>query len=248
MKDVYAENKWKTEGFAEFMRRFMQNREVATIDYPEFTKYFLNTLDGKDAALISQFADDINAYYSLDADTATSSIKLNEEKSYDARTITEKIKDKADVFYQAWVDSNYSIKRFDKATGSNAYTLATNAAYSDAIAGQIIMGDLTDSNGKYISPGLKTTLNGINLKNENEYRLFGEYLVVKHGPERLEEGMRIFADDRKNSSAFMNKRAEELEQQYPQFAEAAKRFYKFIDDFYRTYLLQSLFVFAPKRV
>ena len=239
MKDVYAENKWKTEGFAEFMRRFMQNREVATIDYPEFTKYFLNTLDGKDAALISQFADDINAYYSLDADTATSSIKLNEEKSYDARTITEKIKDKADVFYQAWVDSNYSIKRFDKATGSNAYTLATNAAYSDAIAGQIIMGDLTDSNGKYVSPGLKTTLNGINLKDENEYRLFGEYLVVKHGPERLEEGMRIFADDRKNSSAFMNKRAEELEQQYPQFAEAAKRFYKFIDDFYRTWAVDT---------
>lgn len=239
MKDVYAENKWKTEGFAEFMRRFMQNREVATIDYPEFTKYFLNTLDGKDAALISQFADDINAYYSLDADTATSSIKLNEEKSYDARTITEKIKDKADVFYQAWIDSNHSIKRYDKATGSNAYTLATNAAYSDAIAGQIIMGDLTDSNGKYISPGLKTTLNGINLKDENEYRLFGEYLVVKHGPERLEEGMRIFADDRKNSSAFMNKRAEELEQQYPQFVEAAKRFYKFIDDFYRTWAVDT---------
>ena len=239
MKDVYAENKWKTEGFAEFMRRFMQNREVAAIDYPEFTKYFLNTLDGKDAALISQFADDINAYYSLDADTATSSIKLNEEKSYDARTLTEKIKDKADVFYQAWIDSNHSIKRYDKATGSNAYTLATNAAYSDAIAGQIIMGDLTDSNGKYVSPGLKTTLNGINLKDENEYRLFGEYLVVKHGPERLEEGMRIFADDRKNSSAFMNKRAEELEQQYPQFAEAAKRFYKFIDDFYRTWAVDT---------
>ena len=101
------------------------------------------------------------------------------------------------------------------------------------------MGDLTDSNGKYISPGLKTTLNGINLKDENEYRLFGEYLVVKHGPERLEEGMRIFADDRKNSSAFMNKRAEELEQQYPQFAEAAKRFYKFIDDFYRTWAVDT---------
>lgn len=239
MKDVYAESKWKTEGFAEYMRRFMQNREATAIDYPEFTKYFLNTLDGKDAALISQFADDINAYYSLDADTATSSIKLNEEKSYDASTITEKIKDKADVFYQAWIDSNYSIKRYDKATGSNAYTLATNAAYSDAIAGQIIMGDLTDSNGKYVSPGLKTVLNGINLKDKNEYKLFGEYLVVKHGPERLEEGMRIFADDRKNSSAFMNKRAEELEQQYPQFAEAAKRFYKFIDDFYRTWAVDT---------
>lgn len=239
MKEAYDKKKWKTEGFAEFMRKFMQNREVTAIDYPKFTKHFLNSLDGKDQAILLQFADDINAYYALDADTATSSVRLREEKAFDARTTSEKIKDKASVFYQAWVDSNYGIKRFDKATGSNAYTLATNSAYSDSVAGQVIIGDLTDINGKYVAPGLRTVLQGINLQDKNEYRLFGEYLLVKHGPERLAEGMRVFADDRKNSTAFMEKRKSELEEQYPAFKQASERLYSFINDFYETWAVKT---------
>lgn len=239
MKEAYDKKKWKTEGFAEFMRKFMQNREVTAIDYPKFTKHFLNSLDGKDQAILLQFADDINAYYALDADTATSSVRLREEKAFDARTTSEKIKDKASVFYQAWVDSNYGIKRFDKATGSNAYTLATNSAYSDSVAGQVIIGDLTDINGKYVAPGLRTVLQGINLQDKNEYRLFGEYLLVKHGPERLAEGMRVFADDRKNSTAFMEKRKAELEEQYPAFKQASERLYSFINDFYETWAVKT---------
>lgn len=234
-KDNYPEERWKTEGFAEFIRRYLQNREVAAIDYPKFTAHFLNSLDGKEAALISELADEINAYYSLDADTATSSIRLNEETGRDARTVKEKIKYKASALYQAWVDANHGIKMFDEAVGSNAYTLASNAAYSDAVAGEILIGDLTDINAQYVSYGLKTALNGINLNDKEEYRLFGEYLVCKHGPERLSEGLRVFADDRKNSTAFMSRRADELEKKYPAFKDAAERLYGFIYNFYSTW-------------
>ena len=239
MKEKYPERKWKKEGLSEFVRKFLQNRETAAIDYPEFTKHFLNSMDAKEAALLTQLADEINAYYSLDADTATSSIRLSEESGKDFGSIKEKIKGKANVFYQAWVDANRGIKLFDKATGSNAYTLANNAAYSDAVAGQIIMGDLTDINGQYVSQGLKSALHGINLKDKNEYRLFGEYLVVKHGPERLAEGLRVFADDRKNSTAFMERRATELEEQHPEFKAAADRLYTFIKDFYNTWAVDT---------
>ena len=235
MKDAYAEKKWPREGLAEFIRKYLQNRETAAIDYPKFTKYFLNSLSASDAALVAQLADEVNAYYALDADTATSSIRLREEGNPDARTFSEKIQQKASVLYQAWVDANHGIKLFDEATGSKAYTLANNAAYSDAMAGQIIVSDLTDANGQYVAPGLKTALHGINLNDKTEYRLFGEYLTVKHGPERLAEGMRIFADDRKNSTAFMERRAEELEQKYPQFKEAAERLYQFQSDFLQTW-------------
>ena len=227
MKSVYSKNKWEKEGLAEYIRKFLQNRETTSIDYPEFTKYFLNSVDGKDAALITQLADEINAYYSLDADTATSSIRLREEKPINFETIEERIKNKYNALYQAWVDSNNGIKLYDEATGANSYILASNAAYSDAIAAQIIVGDLTDNNGRYVSPGLGTVLHGINLNNKEEYRLFGEYLVVKHGPERLAEGKRVFADDRKNSTIFMEKRREELEAQYPEFKGASERLYEF---------------------
>lgn len=239
MKDNYTEDKWVREGMAEFLRNYLENHETAAIDYPEFTKYFINSLSTSDAVLITQLADEVNAYYALDADTATSSIRLGEEGNPDARTWGEKIKEKANALYQAWVDANHGIKLFDEATGSNAYTMANNAAYSDAMAGQIIVSDLTDANGQYVAAGLKTALNGVNLKDKTEYRLFGEYLTVKHGPERLREGMRIFADDRKNNSAFMNRRAEELEAKYPQFKEAAERLYEFQSKFLQTWGVET---------
>lgn len=235
MKAAYDEKLWVTEGLAEYLRKFLQNRETAAIDYPAFTKHFLTSLSPRDAALIEQLADEVNAYYALDADTATSSIRFREEGAADARTYGEKIRDRMSVLYQAWIDGNHGIKEFDKATGSSTYKLATNAAYSDAMAGQIITGDLTDANGRYVAPGLKTALHGLNLSDKQEYRLFGEYLLVKHGPERLAEGMRIFADDRKNSTAFMQKRQAELEQQYPQFAEISDRLYEFQKQFLQTW-------------
>lgn len=233
--EKYSDEQLIREGVAEYIRRFLQNRETAAIDYPLFTDFFLKCFTAKDLAKFEQLADDVNAYYSLDADTATSSIRLREEGGIDLRTKPEKLKDTASTIYQALIDSNHAIKRFDKATGSNAYMFATNAAYSDAIAGQIITGDLTDKNGQYVSAGLKTVLNGIDLNNKEEYRLFGEYLVVKHGPERLKEGMRVFADDRKNSTAFMQNRQAELEAQYPQFKEVSDRLYDFIKKFYKTW-------------
>ena len=235
----YPKEKWVSEGIAEYFRKYLQNRETAAIDYPEFTAYIKNLLPARDAAQLDQLADEVNAYYSLDADTATSSVRLREEGRPDARTLGEKIRDKADVLYQAWTDSNHGIKLFDEETGADTYKLATNAAYSDAIAGQVIIGDLTDANGKYISGGLTAALHGINLKDKEAYRLFGEYLIVRHGPERFAEGMRIFADDRKNSKEFMDRRAMELEQQHPEFKEAADRLYQFQRDCRQAWLVDT---------
>ena len=237
LKSAYKENEWVSEGFAEYLRKYLQNSETAAIDYPEFTKHFLNSLSQRDRALVENLADEVNAYYSLDADTAQSAIRLREERVPTGDTTGDKLRAEASVLYQAWVDSLHGIKRLDEATGTNTYRLATNAAYSDAMAGQIITGNLTDANGQYVGPGLKAALYGINLKNKAEYRAFGEYLVVRHGPERLTEGMRVFADDRKNSTVFMNRRVAELEKQYPEFHNAAERLYMFQDQLKETWLV-----------
>lgn len=235
MKAAYKEKKWLTEGLAEYTRKYLQNRETAAIDYPEFTKHFKNSLNAKDNALIDQLADEVNAYYSMDAETAGSSIRNREDRGRDFRTWDQRVAEKGDAFYQAWVDSNHGIRLFDRATGSHTYKLASNAAYADAMAGSILTGDLTGPEGQYVASGLTTALHGIDLKNKTEYRDFGEYLVVKHGPERLKEGMRIFADDRKNSTAWMEDRAQALEQQYPEFKAAAARLYQFQTDFLQTW-------------
>ena len=240
LREKYPAQKLVGEGIAEYVRKFLQNRETAAIDYPLFTDYFLSAMTGKELALIEQLADDVNAYYALDVDTATSSIRLYGEKAPDARTFAEKAKEKASVIYQAFMDANHGIKRFDLATGANTYKLALNAAYSDAIAGNMISGgDLTDANGQYVAPGLLTALHGLNLNNKADYILFGEYLTVKHGPERLAEGMRTFADDRKNSTAWMNRRQAEIEAQHPEFIEISERLYAFWDKFSQTWLVET---------
>ena len=233
----YKEEKLPREGVAEFLRRYLQNSETAAIDYPEFTKYFLNAISGPDAAQLMALADEVNAYYSMDAETAQSSIRLREEGRPDARTVGEKIRQKASNFYQAWVDSNRGIKEFDRATGANVYKLATNAAYSDARAGAVITGNLYDRDGAYVAPGLKSCFSGHEkyLTDKALYRTLGEYLIVKHGPERLVEGQRVFADDRKNSTAWMNKRQAELEQQHPELKEISERLYDFQKQFLQTW-------------
>lgn len=227
-KASYPKEKWASEGIAEFVRAFLTNSETAAIDYPQFTDFFKKSLSGKDLALIEQLADDVNAYYSLGAETA-GSIRLREDGRPDYRSGSEKIRDMGDGVYQAWIDSNHGLKVAEEAMGGSgrAYTLASNSAYSNNVAGRIITGDLTDANGQYVGPGLKTALNGINTRDKKEYMDFNEYLVVRHGPERLANGMRIFADDRKNSTEWMNKRRAALEAQYPEFDAAATRLIEF---------------------
>lgn len=233
---LYSKEEHVSEGMAEYLRRFLQNRETAAIDYPKFTEYFFKTLKNTDGAILENLADEVNAYYSMDADSAASAIRLSAEGGKDFRTAKEKIKDSTDAFYQAWVDSNHGIKRFAREAGDmSVYRLASNSAYSDAVAGQILYGDLTSRDGQYVAPGLKTALSGINTKNKTEYRAFGEYLVVKHGPERLKDGLRVFADDRKNSTNWMENRTAELEKKYPKFKDASERVYAFERAFLQTW-------------
>ena len=235
MKAAYKKTKWKTEGLAEFVRSYLRNSETAAKDYPRFTSYLRNLLPDEELNKLNSFADEINANYALDAETASSSIRLTEEDAEDFRTIREKFEDAFDMVYQAFIDSNRGIKLFDEAVGSNTYKLASNSAYSDSVAYSILTGDITDINGNVIGIGLLKALDGLDTKNEQEFADFNEYLVVKHGPERLKEDMRIFANDNKNTEEWMSSRQAEIERQYPQFKEISERLYKFQREFLKAY-------------
>lgn len=230
--EKYAASKLKGEGLAEFVRRYLQNKDLAAIDYPLFIAHFENALSADALSLINSFADEINAYYSLDEGTAVSSIRNMSDRPRDFRTTKERTSQKASEYYQKWVDEFHGIELFDRAAGSNAHMSAINSAYSDAIAYSVLTGDLTDANGSKRGEGLGDILSSINMKDKTEWAEFGEYLVVRHGPERLREGMRIFADDRKNSAFWMQQRQSELETMYPEFADAAER----LDAFQRNVL------------
>lgn len=223
------------EGLAEFVRYYLQNRDAARIDFPKLTDYILKQMSPGELAKFNGFADQVNAYYSMDAGDAKSSIRLKEDSQPDYRTNMEKFKDWYNQKYQSSVDSNHGFREFDVRNGTNTYTYATNAAYTDARVAQTIIEGIYDLDGNYIGPGLKDALVGIDVNNKEVYISFGEYLVLKHGLEWIAQGKRVFADDRKNNAQWMENRIAEIEAEHPEFIEAADRLYKFESDFMWTY-------------
>lgn len=240
-REMYARDREKgvREGFAEFIRKYLQNSDTAKINFP---KTYAMLRDSIDMTALDELADDVNAYYSLSARDAQDDIRLREDKATDQRTLKDKISGFADRMYLQWYDTTTAIKKFDDATGAEAHVYAINSAYADAVSAQIITGELSDMNGQPLGESLQKALEGIDLSTKNkskEYRLFNEYLVVKHGPERLREGMRIFASDLKNSEQWMNSRRKELEDEHPAFKEASERLYAFQKAFLQAWGVES---------
>lgn len=235
----YAKKLWPKEGFAEFIRHYFQNKDAARSAFPKACAYLEKVLPKKDLNRLNKFADEFNAAYVLDQETATSSIRLMEEGPADYRSTGDKVLDAANDFYQKNVDRIHSIRRFDEAVGSNVYTYASNSAYSDVRARNALYGDLRDIHGNKVCSGLKTVLKGVNTQNKVEYKDFGEYLVVRHGPERLSEGMQVFGSKLKDTVEWMVNRQQELEAQYPEFRAAADRLYDYQQNFLQTWAVET---------
>ena len=240
IKSSYPQSAWLGETIAEYNREFFKNKDNAQNKFPEFTKYYLNAMDEDTRAHMIAMADIINKYYVRASKSAEMSQRLRSEKLKDYVSWEEKLQRKGDRFYQMWIDTNRAIQRFSEKTGSDAYVLATNSAYSDARAGQILVGQLFDKDGLYAGEGLTSALNDIDLKDNKEYKAFGEYLIVKHGPEfKRETGGDVFANPIQNSEEWMEKRAKELEEQYPQFKKSAEKLYKFQQEFLWLYGVET---------
>jgi hypothetical protein len=227
-KDRYKDEALPGEGVAEFVRRYLSDRAQAEVDYPAFYPYFTQKLSNDELTLLDGLADEVHRYLTADLDETSSAAISMPGDSRDFRTFGEKAADRGDAIYQAMVNSNHGIRRFSNfVDNQRPYILATNSAYADSVASSIIEHNLTDIKGDVIGLGLKQALKGVNVRNKTEFRDFNEYLVVRHGPERLKEGMRVYADDRKNKADFMTGRQQRLEYQYPHFKAAAERVYEF---------------------
>lgn len=224
------------EGFAEFLREYFRDKNSAIKGWPKTWAEYSDIIDDDTRKTVDAVADYVSAYYADSGKTAQSSIKLREEEAPDFRSKTEKMETVLDRFYQEMVDSKHGVKLLSNAGGDQtAYRLALNSANVDARAHNIIIGDLFDINANKVSPGLRTVLSGIDLADKQTYSDFGEYLVVKHGPERLAEGMRVFANDVQNTEEWMNNRQAQLEEENPGFKEASEKLYSFWHTFMQTW-------------
>ena len=238
-EDDYPADKHLSEGIAEFFRHYCENKDTARIDYPVLTDFFLKKLGARDLALVNTFADKVNAIYAAGASEITQHVVRQEDSLGDYRTLREKGHD-AYVRAQIYgVDSNYGMKDFDYTYGTNIHQRATNAEYIDGTIAYAIENDLYDLEGNYIGPGLKRCYEGVNLDPKSqEFMDFGDYLVVRHAPERLALGLRTYADDRQNNIKWMQERKAELDAKYPHFANAAERGDRFQKNLLENYALK----------
>lgn len=238
-KAQYKKAQLPGEGIAEFLRRYLQNSETAAMDYPKFTEQFMGLLDNKTRAAVDKLADEVNAFYSLSEQTGNWPVHNREDKGTDYREMGEKLKDMNTHFRTLFIDSMEPIKQMDAETGGKAYLFATNAAYAGNRAYAAITGDLYDLRGNKLGVGLQKALEGIRLNNKKEYTDFGMYLICRHGPERLAEGMRVFNDDAWDNTAWMQQTAAELEDKYPNFEEAADRLEEYQHELIQAYGVES---------
>lgn len=231
-KAAYKEEQYPAEGFAEFIRQYLTSREDAMQKFPVAYQEFRDALSDEDLIMLDKLGDMINAYMSGEPDTGSTIRRRGEEVDY--TPFDQRIKEKYAMFHQAWVDSNSRIRTLIEQNNTdpakeNAYMLAANAAYAPDRAAAILTSDMRSLGGSVrVAAGLGDVLKmaGIDMKNEREYRDFGEYLVVRHGPERLKEGKQVFADPLADTVEYMNARQKELEQKYPKFIDAADELYK----------------------
>jgi hypothetical protein len=149
----YKEDQYDSEGLAEFLRQFLQNRETAAIDYPHLLNICWET-GRENPRNLGTACRRRKRLLFLDADSAESSVRLREEGGPDLRTHGEKIRQIGDEFYQAWIDANHGNKLFDEANGSSVYKLAPTAHTATPLP-PYHTGDLTDADGQYVGPGLK---------------------------------------------------------------------------------------------
>lgn len=222
-KDKYDKAELPGEGVAEFVRRYLLNSETARMDYPKFSEEFLSMLGSKDRATLDKLVDEMNAYYSLSEETGNWPVHNREERGKDYRTQGEKLKDMHSRFRAAFVESLEPIRQADAESGGNTHMFAINSAYAGNRAYAAITGDLYDLRGNKLGEGLQKALEGIHLNRNQEYKDFGWYLVCRHGPERLAEGMRVTGNDAWDNTAYMESTVEAMEAKYPAFAEAAER-------------------------
>ena len=228
------------EGLAEFIRHYIQNKDTALIDYPQLTDHVLSKLSPRDLDLFENYADKINAVYAAGANEITQHTVRHEESLRDYREFSEKVHDAMVKAQINWVDSNYGMKDFDREYGTNTHMYATNQEYIDGRIAYAMDGHLRDFYGNYIGKSLKDCLQGINLDPKSkEFDDFGDYLVVRHAPERLALGMRTYADDRQNNQKWMAARQAELEKKYPKFKRAAEQLDKFQRQVLTNYALKG---------
>ena len=241
-KANYSQDELAGEGFAEFMRQYLADRETAKENYGEFYEAFRASFAPPELQALDSIANDINRYMTAkirEKMQAATASRLEREKSGGLQNMLQK-------FYRAFTEGNLSVKEFvdayeaenGKLSGSkDPYKLITNAAYNDMITKTLIETGFYDAKGRKIE-GALSLADALQDISEKEWSNFNLYLMLRHAKEwlsplpdaegKIGEPKRVFADDTLNDIATVNLQIRELERESPHFREASEKIYTYL--------------------
>lgn len=158
----------------------------------------------------------------------------------------------SDRAYTALVDDLHPLNQQDKILESlmeeplkaseRVHTLGLASRGADVISKRIITDGLVDSNGQVVGESLKSILKPLNIlmkKNKHIYVDFEDYLINKHALTRAERGEKVFQDDLAWTSDYGTQKVAEYEAMFPEFKEAAEKFYVFNQQMVKSWLVDT---------
>lgn len=162
------------------------------------------------------------------------------------------LKGSNDRAYIAAVDDLHSFNQQDKLledlmgeplkASERIHTLGLASRGADVISKRIITNGLVDSKGKVVGESLKSILaplNSLMKKNKHIYVDFEDYLLNKHAVTRFERGEKVFQDKLEWTPDFGSQKVAEYDQMFPEFAEAADKFYAFNKQMVKSWLVDT---------
>lgn len=184
-------------------------------------------------------------YDSLSSSTRSQLVTRQER---DAAGLTA-MRDRA---YTALVDDLHTLQQQDKiledildrplSASERTHTLGLATRGADVISKRIITNGLVDANGHVVGESFKDVLSPLKpllKKNKQIFVDFEDYLLNKHAITRAERGEKVFRDKLNWTPDYGVQKVAEYESMFPEFKEAADKFYSFNKQMVQSWLVDT---------
>lgn len=249
--EPYDDSEWNTESVGWFMEKYLQNSNNARRICPEFYADFVKALSKEDLKAVDEIADSVNEYMSYNLDDRYDASITNSKKQ---KKEDFSLKEKLHEIRENWVDPYLSIKDavdfVQETTGQtlsgqkNAYTLATNSLNAHSVANFLVVEGFRDLNGKMVEDA-KSFLECIAMVESDNIELLDKYLVLRHSLEWIAPtqedvtAKRVFADDRLEDVAEIERRIAKIEKEHPEIKTAAENLYEYQNNILKHFLIPT---------
>lgn len=242
-KAMYSESVLPGEAFAEYLRKYLTNKDAATKKFQEFTELFERTLSDGDMQSVNELADDINAYLSSTPEERLQASVLSKEQiaKRDKISKSEAFDNMRRRAKDYFVDDISALEELGELVGIDSvkngrkspYALAFLARKAEYTGYHIITNELCDMEGNPVGKSLMERLYPVGNNMDN----FNYYLVAKRAVEVLKRNpdLPLMPDPTLNDVGELQRIVDKYDRRYPEFEKVSEDVYDFLRQVQRLY-------------